>query len=46
MEGREVPLEFTVENRSEMKWPFKPFVQNERDKSIKQLVDARLQPGE
>ena len=46
IEGREVPLEFTVENRSEIRWPFKPFVQNERDKSIKQLVDAQLSPGE
>lgn len=39
MEGREIVLEFTVENKSTLAWPFKPFVQNEKDKSIKQLVD-------
>ena len=46
VEGRETALEFTVENKSNMAWPFKPFVQNEKDKSIKQHVDAQLQPGE
>lgn len=46
IEGREVSLEFTVENKSNMAWPFRPFVQNEKDKSIKQHVDAQLQPGE
>ena len=35
VEGRETALEFTVENKSNMAWPFKPFVQNEKDKSIK-----------
>ena len=40
MEGREISLEFTVQNKSEMAWPFKPFVQNEKDKGIKQMVDA------
>lgn len=35
IEGRETVLEFTVENKSEMVWPFKPFVQNEKDKSVK-----------
>lgn len=29
-----------------MAWPFKPFVQNEKDQSIKQLCNAQLQPGE
>ena len=42
IEGREILLEFTVQNNSEMAWPFKPFVQNERDKAVKQLVDAQL----
>ena len=42
IEGREVALEFTVENQSNMAWPFRPFVQNEKDKSIKQHVDAQL----
>jgi len=46
IEGREVALEFTVQNQSNMAWPFRPFVQNEKDKSIKQHVDAQLQPGE
>ena len=46
MEGREIALEFTVENKSAMAWPFRPFVQNEKDKSIKQHVDALLKPGE
>ena len=45
-EGCVVPLEFTVENQSGMTWPFKPFVQNEKDKSVKQLVDVQLKPGE
>lgn len=40
MEGREVSLEFTIENKSHMAWPFKPFVQNEQDKTVKQVVDA------
>ena len=26
MEGREVSLEFTVENKSALAWPFRPFV--------------------
>lgn len=42
IEGREVALEFQVENRSTMAWPFKPIIQNEKDKSIKQEVDAQL----
>ena len=42
IEGREIALEFTVQNQSSMAWPFKPFVQNEKDKSIKQHVDAQL----
>ena len=46
VEGKEHPLEFTVENKSTMAWPFKPFVQNEKDKSVKQHVDTVLQPGE
>lgn len=35
VEGKDVSLEFTVENQSSMAWPFKPFVQNEKDKAIK-----------
>ena len=42
IEGREVALEFQVENRSTMAWPFKPIILNEKDKSIKQEVDAQL----
>ena len=42
IEGREVALEFTVQNQSNMAWPFRPFVQNEKDKGIKQHVDAQL----
>lgn len=45
-EGQEVFIEFTVENKSDAPWPFKPFVQNEKDKSMKQHVDSILQPGE
>jgi len=26
LEGKEVSLEFTVENKSTMTWPFKPFI--------------------
>ena len=29
-----------------MAWPFKPFIQNEKDKAVKQVVDVQLQPGE
>ena len=46
IEGREVTIEFEVENQSAMAWPFKPFIQNEKDLAIKQVVDALLQPGE
>ena len=46
LEGKEVSLEFTVENKSTMTWPFKPFIQNEKDKSVKQIVDALLKPGD
>ena len=46
VEGKEIPLEFTVENQSSMAWPFKPFVQNEKEKQVKQHVDTILQPGE
>ena len=35
IEGREIALEFTVENQSTMAWPFRPFIQNEKDKSVK-----------
>ena len=35
VEGQEVTLKFTVENQSAIAWPFKPFVQNEKDKSVK-----------
>lgn len=35
IEGREIALEITVENQSQMAWPFKPFIQNEKDKTIK-----------
>jgi hypothetical protein len=45
VEGKEVALEFTVENRSNDPWPFKPFVQNEKEKAVKQHVDTILQPG-
>lgn len=45
-EGQEVTIEFTVENKSAAPWPFKPFVQNEKDKTVKQHVDTILQPGE
>ena len=46
IEGREVSLEFTVENKSNTPWPFKPFVQNEKEKAVKQHVNTILQPGE
>jgi len=46
IEGKKVVIEFTVENRSTQAWPFKPFVQNEKDKSIKQMVDVQLAPGQ
>ena len=42
IEGREVAIEFEVENQSTMAWPFKPFIQNEKDKTVKQVVDAML----
>ena len=45
VEGKEVVLEFTVENRSNAPWPFKPFVQNEKEKAVKQHVETILQPG-
>ena len=35
-EGQKISLEFTVENQSEMAWPFKPLVQNEREKECRQ----------
>ena len=41
-EGKEVSLEFTVENKSNAPWPFKPFVQNEKEKSVKQHVNTIL----
>ena len=34
-EGQKISLEFTVENQSEMAWPFKPLVQNEREKEFR-----------
>ena len=46
IEGRDATLEFTIQNKSNTAWPFKPFVQNEKDKSIKQIVEAQLQPGD
>ncbi len=46
IEGREIALEFTVENQSQMAWPFKPFIQNEKDKTIKQIVEEKLSPGQ
>jgi len=45
VEGKEVVIEFTVENRSNAPWPFKPFVQNEKEKAVKQHVETILQPG-
>ena len=45
-EGATLSLQFTVENQSEMAWPFKPLVQNEREPEIRQQVNALLQPGE
>lgn len=30
-EGQEATVEFTVENQSDIVWPFKPFLQNEKD---------------
>ena len=45
VEGRDAVIEFTVENKSSQPWPFKPFVQNERDKAVKQHVDCLLAPG-
>lgn len=45
-EGRDATIEFTVENKSSAPWPFKPFVQNEKEKSVKQHVDTILKPGE
>ena len=42
IEGREVAIEFEIENKSTMAWPFKPFIQNEKDKAIKQVVEAML----
>ena len=35
IEGREIALEFTVQNQSSMAWPFKPLVMNEKDKNVK-----------
>jgi len=35
IEGRDATIEFTVQNKSSLAWPFKPFVQNEKDKSVK-----------
>jgi len=35
IEGREATIEFTVENKSDLAWPFKPLVLNEKEKSIK-----------
>ena len=46
MEGTNMSLEFTVENQSEMAWPFKPLVMDERKPEIKQQVNALLQPGQ
>lgn len=45
-EGSQVIMEFTVKNESELAWPFKPLVMNEREPEIKQQVNARLKPGE
>lgn len=45
-EGSQIIMEFTVENQSEMTWPFKPLVQNEREPEIKQQVNAKLEPGQ
>ena len=33
IEGQDATLEFTVENQSQIEWPFKPFLQNEKDHS-------------
>ena len=46
MEGCKIALEFTVQNQSTLAWPFKPCVLNEKDKSVKQMVDEQLAPGE
>lgn len=45
-EGQEATLEFTVENQSDIVWPFKPYLQNEKDRNQRQLVDKILQPGQ
>lgn len=45
IEGQEATLEFTVENQSQIEWPFKPYLQNEKDHSQRQLVDEILSPG-
>ena len=45
-EGEITKFEFTVQNQSEITWPFKPFLQNEADTNQRQLVDKILQPGE
>lgn len=44
-EGQTITLEFTVENQSEMAWPFKPLVLNEREPLIRQQVNAMIKPG-
>ena len=46
VEGTEANIEFTVENQSEIAWPFKPYLQNEKDRLQRQCVDKILQPGE
>ena len=45
-EGQSVDLEFTVKNNSQIAWPFKPLVQDERNPEIKQQVKTLLNPGE
>jgi len=44
-EGQDATLEFTVENQSQIEWPFSPFLQNEKDHSQRQIVNEILSPG-
>lgn len=44
-EGQDATLEFSVENQSQIEWPFKPFLQNEKDHSQRQIVNEILSPG-
>ena len=46
VEGKDVPIEFTVKNENDIAWPFKPLVQNEKDTAVRQHVPIQLQPGQ